>query len=406
MRLLRSLVIPALLATTTAVMPGASNAQVVASLNITIAPPPLPVYKQPVIPGPGYLWTPGYWAWGPYGYYWVPGTWVLPPAIGFLWTPGYWAFDDGVYRWHDGYWGPHVGFYGGVNYGFGYTGVGYHGGYWSHDHFRYNVAVNNVRGAHVTNVYTQNVTNVTVNRVSFNGGHGGYLGAADAAGAAGRARVASPAHFGADPAGAHGERQSAVARFSQQRPSPRRGDAAAGRDAAPGKRAGKPSHRRAANAEARPAENAAHPPGAVPARPAVNAAIRLVPCPHVRPRTHRGSSTRPPAPRRLRPPAEHASTGRTPARGRTSAGRARASAASAGTGRPSRPGADARATRGGGAPTRPGATPRAAPNKPRARLHPRARCAGARSAQARRPRRRERQGSSGLRRARPGDLGT
>ena len=25
----------------------------------------LPVYEQPVIPGPGYIWTPGYWAWSP-----------------------------------------------------------------------------------------------------------------------------------------------------------------------------------------------------------------------------------------------------------------------------------------------------------------------------------------------------
>ena len=24
-----------------------------------------------------------------------------------------------------GYWGPHVGFYGGINYGYGYGGVGY-----------------------------------------------------------------------------------------------------------------------------------------------------------------------------------------------------------------------------------------------------------------------------------------
>jgi WXXGXW repeat (2 copies) len=30
---------------------------------ITVAPPPLPVYEQPICPGDGYLWTPGYWAW-------------------------------------------------------------------------------------------------------------------------------------------------------------------------------------------------------------------------------------------------------------------------------------------------------------------------------------------------------
>jgi len=31
-------------------------------------PPPLPEYDQPPAPDPDYLWTPGYWAWGPGGY--------------------------------------------------------------------------------------------------------------------------------------------------------------------------------------------------------------------------------------------------------------------------------------------------------------------------------------------------
>jgi len=38
-----------------------SSAEVAEST--TFAPPALPVYEQPDIPGPGYLWTPGYWAW-------------------------------------------------------------------------------------------------------------------------------------------------------------------------------------------------------------------------------------------------------------------------------------------------------------------------------------------------------
>ena len=67
------------------------------------------------------MWTPGYWAWGNDGYYWVPGTWVPAPAVGLLWTPGYWGWSGGYYRWNVCYWGPHVGFYGGVNYGFGYA---------------------------------------------------------------------------------------------------------------------------------------------------------------------------------------------------------------------------------------------------------------------------------------------
>lgn len=139
-----------------------------------LAPPPLPVYEQPPCPVVGWIWTPGYWAWGPDGYYWVPGTWVAPPRFGVLWTPGYWGFIGGAYVWHVGYWGPHVGFYGGVNYGFGYTGVGFVGGRWIGNSFAYNRSVTNVTNIHVTNVYNETViNNVHVTRVSYNGGPAG-----------------------------------------------------------------------------------------------------------------------------------------------------------------------------------------------------------------------------------------
>ncbi|MFI4869402.1 MAG: YXWGXW repeat-containing protein [Steroidobacterales bacterium] len=151
----------------------ASRAFVTVGVSITIAPPVLPVYEQPPIPAPGYLWTPGYWAWADDGYYWVPGTWVEAPEPGLLWTPGYWGWVDGLYFWHEGYWGPHVGFYGGVNYGFGYLGHGYEGGYWDRGAFRYNRAYNNIHeDVHITNVYNKTVI-VNQNHVSFNGGNGG-----------------------------------------------------------------------------------------------------------------------------------------------------------------------------------------------------------------------------------------
>jgi hypothetical protein len=86
------------------------------------APPPLPEYEQPICPGEGYIWTPGYWYWGSEGYYWVPGAWVFAPYEGALWTPGYWGFIGGRYGWHRGFWGLHVGYYGGIDYGYGYTG--------------------------------------------------------------------------------------------------------------------------------------------------------------------------------------------------------------------------------------------------------------------------------------------
>jgi hypothetical protein len=145
-----------------------SAAQIGIGISVRIGPPALPVYAQPICPGPGYLWTPGYWAWNDAGgYYWVPGTWVVGP-VGMLWTPGYWGFAGGFYGWHAGYWGPHVGFYGGINYGFGYGGVGFAGGEWRGGAFFYNRAVMNVNVHSVTNVYNRTVV---VNNVhtSFNG---------------------------------------------------------------------------------------------------------------------------------------------------------------------------------------------------------------------------------------------
>jgi hypothetical protein len=155
-------------------MPAASFAQI--GISITIAPPALPVYEQPLCPGEGYLWTPGYWAFD-YDfddYYWVPGTWVLAPEVGFLWTPAYWAWGGGRFVFYEGYWAPHVGFYGGISYGYGYFGEGYEGGRWDHDRFFYNRSVNNVNITNIHNVYnTTVINNTTVNRVSYNGGNGG-----------------------------------------------------------------------------------------------------------------------------------------------------------------------------------------------------------------------------------------
>jgi len=144
-------------------------------ISVRIGPPALPVYAQPICPAPGYIWTPGYWGWNDEaGYYWVPGTWVFAP-VGMLWTPGYWGWGGGLYAWHAGYWGPHIGFYGGINYGFGYGGVGFGGGEWRGGAFYYNRSVTNVSVTNVTNVYNKTVivNNTTVNNVSYNGGEGG-----------------------------------------------------------------------------------------------------------------------------------------------------------------------------------------------------------------------------------------
>ena len=86
----------------------------------------------------------------------MPGTWVLPPREGLLWTPGYWAWAGGSYLFHPGYRGDEVGYYGGVDYGYGYGGDGYDGGHWDQGHFVYN---RELTGPH--------------SYISFNGGKNG-----------------------------------------------------------------------------------------------------------------------------------------------------------------------------------------------------------------------------------------
>src|SRR5579863_6184512 len=159
-----------------AIVPATSHAGVF--ISVGIAPPVLPVYEQPPCPQPGWMWTPGYWAYGDDGYYWVPGAWVPSPYVGALWTPPYWGWSGGLYVFHSGYWGPHVGYYGGVNYGFGYMGIGFAGGAWRGGVFAYNTAVVHVNNDYVHNTYVDRTIvehNTIVNdrHVAFSGGPGG-----------------------------------------------------------------------------------------------------------------------------------------------------------------------------------------------------------------------------------------
>ena len=175
MKAIRSLRI-LLLALVATLIPASSFGGVFISVNF--APPVLPVYEQPPCPEQGLIWMPGYWAYDEDGYYWVPGTWVPAPYEGALWTPPYWGWDNNLYVFHPGYWGQHVGYYGGVNYGFGYMGVGFVGGMWRGHDFIYNTAVMRVDERRVRNVYVDRdvVRRYTIandRHVSFSGGRDG-----------------------------------------------------------------------------------------------------------------------------------------------------------------------------------------------------------------------------------------
>jgi hypothetical protein len=176
-------------------IPVISHAQVGVGVAITVAPPALPVYEQPPCPTEGFLWTPGYWGYGTGGYFWTPGLWVAPPHPGLLWTPGYWGFVGGAYGWHGGYWGPHVGFYGGINYGFGYGGVGFFGGRWEGGHFMYNSAAWHV-GPGFHGVYADRsfIHAGEYNHASFNG-----EGGIHAAPTPGERAAMNEQHFGRTP---------------------------------------------------------------------------------------------------------------------------------------------------------------------------------------------------------------
>jgi hypothetical protein len=159
----------------TMALPGPASAQVAIGISVGFAPPEIPVYEQPICPGDGYIWTPGFWAWDDddQDYYWVPGTWVLAPEPGFFWTPGWWGWGGTAFIFHEGYWGPQIGFYGGINYGFGYFGHGYEGGRWEGNRFYYNTTVNRVNTTIIHNTYNTTIVNRNETRVSYNGGNGG-----------------------------------------------------------------------------------------------------------------------------------------------------------------------------------------------------------------------------------------
>ena len=86
--------------------------------------------------------------------------------------PPWWGWGGSGFVFTAGFWGPTVGFYGGINYGFGYFGHGYEGGRWEGGHFFYNTTINHVDVTVIHNVYNTRVVVRNDTHVSYNG-HGG-----------------------------------------------------------------------------------------------------------------------------------------------------------------------------------------------------------------------------------------
>ena len=83
-------------------MVGCAGGGVVYYANVP--PPALRVEAYGVAPGPGYVWTPGYWGWRGNAHVWVGGRWAVPPRPHARWVAPYWEGYRGRYRFHEGRW--------------------------------------------------------------------------------------------------------------------------------------------------------------------------------------------------------------------------------------------------------------------------------------------------------------
>jgi hypothetical protein len=70
-----------------------------------IGPPPPPRYGvMGYAPGPGYVWTEGFWDLRGSRWYWTQGAWMRPPRARAVWVPNEWRRENGRYRLYRGHW--------------------------------------------------------------------------------------------------------------------------------------------------------------------------------------------------------------------------------------------------------------------------------------------------------------
>ncbi|HXS95709.1 MAG TPA: hypothetical protein VN736_13990 [Candidatus Limnocylindrales bacterium] len=67
--------------------------------------PPPPRYGAiGYAPGPGYVWTDGYWNYSGRNWAWVDGRWARPPRGHATWVRPEWRHEGRQWRFHRGYW--------------------------------------------------------------------------------------------------------------------------------------------------------------------------------------------------------------------------------------------------------------------------------------------------------------
>ena len=69
-----------------------------------VAPPPLRREVVIASPGPGFVWTAGYWSYAGRDYVWVPGAWVRPPRARAVWVAPRWERAGGRWGFRGGHW--------------------------------------------------------------------------------------------------------------------------------------------------------------------------------------------------------------------------------------------------------------------------------------------------------------
>ena len=75
-----------------------------AAVVVGFAPPPPRYAVVGVAPGPGYMWTEGFYNWRGGAYVWTAGRWMRTTRPHAVWVPGAWTQGHRGYEFHRGYW--------------------------------------------------------------------------------------------------------------------------------------------------------------------------------------------------------------------------------------------------------------------------------------------------------------